>query len=74
MPTISEHFCDNVDPLKIEKSSHYNDKMKKFNCKACDKSFLHTGDLNRHIINVHEGIKGHKCEICGKTFGQAGHI
>ena len=32
------------------------------------------GDLKRHIKNVHEGLKNHVCDSCGKAFSEAGNL
>ena len=39
-------------------------------CNVCHKTFTQFGTLNRHIKNVHEGLKTHKCDQCGKSFAQ----
>ena len=32
-------------------------------------SFCQLGDFKRHINNVHERLKNHKCDLCDKNFG-----
>ena len=36
----------------------------------CDKTFTRRSDLKRHILNIHEGIKPFKCDLCPVTFSQ----
>ena len=31
-------------------------------------------DLGTHIKTVHEGVKNHKCDACGKSFSEAGTL
>ena len=45
----------------------FKDLLKKRVCDHCGKFFL-TTKLKAHIINVHEGHKEYKCDICGKPF------
>ena len=51
---------------KIRKSEHCG---KDFNCDKCGKYFAHKGNLNKHIMTVHERKKNFKCYQCGKSFG-----
>ena len=37
-------------------------------CVQCDKSFPQLYRLKRHIREVHDQEKGHKCDECDKTF------
>ena len=45
--------------------------IKKLKCPICDKKIV---DLKRHVKTIHEGIKSHRCQICGVKFGQSGHL
>ncbi|XP_069054687.1 zinc finger and BTB domain-containing protein 12-like isoform X2 [Lepisosteus oculatus] len=40
-----------------------------FVCPRCGKQFNHSSNLNRHL-NVHRGVKSHRCHLCHKTFTQ----
>ena len=69
-------FCyDDLVDKNASKTTH-NSKIRKsehcgidFNCKKCGKYFAHKGNLNKHIMTVHEKIKNYKCYNCGKSFG-----
>ena len=37
-------------------------------------SFSTVGNLKKHIDEVHNAQKDHKCESCGKLFSQAGTL
>ena len=41
---------------------------KPFKCNICDSSFIHKGDLNRHMNSVHEGKKPFKCGTWDASF------
>ena len=40
-------------------------------CDLCGKSFSKRKNLNAHSKIIHEKIKNHKCETCGKEFSRA---
>ena len=40
-------------------------------CESCGKSFNQPYTLQRHIHNVHEGHKDHKCAFCRLSFAQS---
>lgn len=44
---------------------HADDRSRPFSCGTCGKSFLRTGDRNRHIKTVHEKERKAVCHICG---------
>lgn len=50
------------------------DKERKHACTICPSRFKLRGDLQRHIMVVHEKEKRFECETCGKTFGHSGHL
>ena len=31
-------------------------------------------NLRRHILSVHDGVKSHECDFCGKAFSEAGKL
>ena len=41
--------------------------MEKTECPIC-KAIFDKGGLKRHLKTVHEGVKDHKCEHCGKEY------
>ena len=55
-------YQNNYDDNKNES------REKKFNCNACDKSYLELGGLNLHIHDVHEGKRKYKCKLCKSEF------
>ena len=42
----------------------------KIPCAMCDKTFTRRSDLKRHILNIHEGIKPFRCDLCPVSFSQ----
>lgn len=55
-----------TDPRNL--SQHMEKKhshLKEYNCDKCHKTFFKKSNLQRHL-QVHEGVKRHICEICGK--------
>ena len=47
---------------------------KPFKCKFCAIHVFQKGDLNKHIISVHEKKKPFKCEFGGKNFSHKSHL
>ena len=40
----------------------------RFTCERCGKAFTSNKDCERHVQQVHEGIRRHFCHQCGKAF------
>ena len=36
----------------------------KIPCNLCSKTFITRPSLKRHIVNIHEGFKPYKCDLC----------
>ena len=49
-----------------------NKRKKTYLCEYCKKSVSSSNYLKMHMNSVHNGIKDHKCDSCGKSFLQAG--
>ena len=60
------------DPLDVSRTDNAdnNETMmsNKNKCGTCGNNFGRAADLNKHIRNVHKGLKNHKCETCSKAF------
>jgi uncharacterized Zn-finger protein len=39
-------------------------KPKKHKCTKCDVTFTEKGNMNAHVLSVHEGKKPYKCSLC----------
>ena len=46
---------------------HTPDNLKPFVCKICTKGFLYKNQIDDHM-NIHYGLKPHKCKYCDQTF------
>ena len=42
-------------------------KLRPYKCKLCNKTFTVKGDMNKHVLFVHEGIK-YPCRACPREF------
>ncbi len=41
---------------------------KMFRCPECSRAFKEKGNMNKHVLSVHEKKKTQVCQLCGKTF------
>lgn len=48
--------------------SSRSDAEKPYKCPKCGTGFRERGNLNKHILSVHEGQKHHECSYCKKKF------
>ena len=46
----------------------------KYPCHICQKGLSSLAEVKTHIETVHEGIRKHICEHCGKKFGRREHL
>ena len=51
---VCRKSCASNADLVRHRRKHTGEKP--FNCDFCDKSFVHTGGLNKHIRNIHRVI------------------
>ena len=59
-----------IPKMKISKKLSVNTKANPFSCdiKDCKLTFIHRGNLNKHIRNVHNKEKPYQCGQCFKKF------
>lgn len=50
--------------------THFKDRVKRFPCSSCPKSFDRKHDLQRHISALHTGKRTFACEFCPTTFSR----
>ena len=65
---IQPNKYSDADPLDIKDSNFETKSVNKNKCEICHKVSSGPQNLKRHIKMVHEGLKNHKCDICGKYF------
>lgn len=56
-------------PSNVPPSTNPNKAIKSFPCDQCPAVFAQKGQLSRHTRRVHEKLRPHACEHCGKLFG-----
>ena len=58
---------------KMDKPKEDNIKDQTFTCNQCDLAFTCKGNLKRHMVARHEGVK-HHCDECGFAGSRACHV
>ena len=53
---------------------HEGKTSKDFECAKCHEKFSTKGNLTQHDETVHFKLRKHVCEVCGRAFGQNGHL
>jgi hypothetical protein len=65
-------FADNTRLRNHKARIHEGKTSKDFACLKCHKRFKH--DMKTHDKTVHLKLREHVCEVCGRSFGQNGHL
>lgn len=62
--------CPRIFKSKIIYDCHLSEHagVKLFTCHECGKQFGQPGSLYYHLKHVHDGVKDHACDICGRCF------
>ncbi|GAB0488931.1 hypothetical protein MMPV_000144 [Pyropia vietnamensis] len=45
-----------------------------FRCSLCSATFKAKGDMQRHVVSIHEQRRPHACTQCTKSFSHRGHL
>lgn len=45
-----------------------------FGCSICTATFKAKGDMQRHVVSIHEQRRPHACTQCAKSFSHRGHL
>ena len=56
---MTSHLQITNQNFECDKTIHEGERN--YKCNSCQKSFSHSGDLNRHIKIIHEGQRNYKC-------------
>jgi hypothetical protein len=57
-----------VHQSDLESHESANTTGKKFQCAMCRKAFTRKYDCDNHKRRIHDGLKPHHCDICGRAF------
>uniref|UniRef100_G3TC43 Zinc finger and SCAN domain containing 32 n=1 Tax=Loxodonta africana TaxID=9785 RepID=G3TC43_LOXAF len=68
----SEEKFDSLDGYGTEPPHTYSGH-KPFECRACNKVFVKSSDLLKHL-RTHTGERPYECAQCGKAFSQTSHL
>lgn len=65
--------CQECNKMFVNLRAHIrevHERLKRYICSTCDKSFGKKSGLDRHILTVHDKIKNFSCDLCEKSFGE----
>lgn len=63
--------CEKTYSSKINLAEHLAvHEEKKFDCSLCDRTYLNSGSLRRHVDHFHNNIRNYICPVCEKGFFQ----
>ena len=63
---------EDIDYMSTKFTTHMNEATQ-YHCNKCDKQFKNSGNLNRHIKSLHDGIK-FPCNECGHKATSKQHL
>lgn len=65
--------CSECNKTFLNIRSHIqqvHERIRRYTCSVCSKSFGKKSGLNRHLETVHRKIKKYSCDICERYFGE----
>lgn len=65
----SHHRSSSSAGSSHARSQSSSQQQRSFPCSDCDAVFAQRGQLSRHHRRVHERLRPHACEYCGRLFG-----
>lgn len=78
---VENHMCElcykvfeSRENLMRHLKIHDDKERKRFKCEQCDKRFMTNVDLGKHSNAVHERLRLHECDICGRNFSQRNNL
>lgn len=74
-PTVKVFKCVSCPKIFVDeefyqkhRNVHDPECWNNFKCEICSRSFRDNVRLKEHMKSIHEGVKPHSCDVCGKSF------
>eukprot|EP00092_Neocalanus_flemingeri_P083225 GFUD01104424.1.p1 GENE.GFUD01104424.1~~GFUD01104424.1.p1 ORF type:complete len:275 (-),score=30.23 GFUD01104424.1:32-856(-) len=77
----NQHLGDDIQEVWYQRNEQYNyssdtansELQKKFPCEKCEYRSRTKGDLKKHVLAIHEGVR-YPCDQCNYRATQSGHL